>query len=103
MYVPVCKTNSTKWFEASSIGQEAYANLYSVRNLSAQTALTEAFNEQSCNWLVNDYAVEEEERLCVQTYNTLYVCYWWRFADSALRWEQLYARKGNSLTLSPSC
>ena len=65
MYDPVCKTNSTKWFEASSIGQEAYANLYRVRNLSAQTALTEAFNEQSCNWLVKDYEVEEEERLCV--------------------------------------
>ena len=70
--------------------------------LVSTVAHAEAYNTQSSNWRVKYYAVEWDERHSCQHERTPYVRYWWQLADSVLRWEQLYARKGNSLTLPTS-
>jgi hypothetical protein len=68
--------------------------------LSAQTVLTETVtHKQIRNWLEKYYAMEREERLLV---NNSYVLQWRLMAAAVLRWDKLYALKGNSPTLPPS-
>ncbi|NDD10856.1 MAG: hypothetical protein EB086_14590, partial [Rhodobacteraceae bacterium] len=55
---------SVAFYQYRQSSNELLLCVYQILHLSAQTALTEAINEQSCNWLVKYYAVEQEERLC---------------------------------------
>lgn len=67
--------------------------------LVSTVAFAEAYNTQSGNGRGINYAVDWDERQTWAHVCTPYVRYWWQLADSVLRCEQLYALKGNTVTL----
>ena len=67
--------------------------------LASTVAFAEAYNTQSSNGRVKHCSVEWDERQTDANVCTPYIRYRRQLADSVLRCEQLYARKGNTVTL----
>ena len=71
-----------------------------VRNLSAQKVSQSHSPSKAVTGSLNIMQWNKKRGFVYQS--TLYVCCWWQCTCSTLRWEQLHARKGNSLTLPTS-